>query len=286
MLNLNTSKNYFENIKTIYQFYRQIISNEKLSFQGEPLNGLQLMGMLETRVLDFENVIISSVNENIIPSGSSQNSFIPFDIKVEFGLPTYKEKDAVYTYHFYRLLQRAKRVYLLYNTQSDGLNSGEMSRFLYQLKFQQQTAHQIQEKQLVFNYKTPSSFDFYIQKTENIQKRLRAIAEKGFSPSSLSLYMRNPLEFYYQRVLKIREKTTMESTINPMDKGNLVHEVVEQLYLPYLNKTLTAADFQQMKRYTKRKLSYLNSKRPSLQWTGLFLSTIYTATDCVIQCQI
>jgi len=96
LINLNKTKKYFQNIKTIYQFYKRIIANEKMSFQGEPLNGLQLMGMLETRVLDFENVIITSVNENIIPSSATQNSFIPFDVKVQFGLPTYREKDAIY----------------------------------------------------------------------------------------------------------------------------------------------------------------------------------------------
>ena len=133
LINLNKTKKYFQNIKTIYQFYKRIIANEKLSFQGEPLNGLQLMGMLETRVLDFENVIITSVNENIIPSSATQNSFIPFDVKVQFGLPTYREKDAIYSYHFFRLLQRAKNVYLLYNTENDTFGGGEKSRFISQL---------------------------------------------------------------------------------------------------------------------------------------------------------
>ena len=134
LINLNKTKKYFQNIKTIYQFYKRIIANEKLSFQGEPLNGLQLMGMLETRVLDFENVIITSVNENIIPSSATQNSFIPFDVKVQFGLPTYREKDAIYSYHFFRLLQRAKNVYLLYNTENDTFGGGEKSRFISQLE--------------------------------------------------------------------------------------------------------------------------------------------------------
>jgi hypothetical protein len=205
------------------------------------------MGLLETRLLDFDNLVITNLNEGILPSGKKNQSFLPFDLKKKFNLPTFLENDAIYTYHFYRLLQRAKRVYLLHNTQSDGLNSGEMSRFLYQLKYQQQPAHQIEEKQLVLNYHIPPSTDHMIEKTQNIQQRLRAIAEKGFSPSSLSLYLRNPMEFYYQRVLKIREKTTMESTINHMDKGNLVHEVVEQLYLPYQNQLLRVEDFEQMK---------------------------------------
>lgn len=238
---------FVENLPLLLLVFRALVKGEKIDFLGEPLEGIQFMGLLETRLLDFENLVITNLNEGILPSGKKNHSFLPFDLKKKFNLPTFLENDAIYTYHFYRLLQRAKRVYLLYNTQSDGLNSGEMSRFLYQLKYQRQPAHQVEEKHLVLNYRTPNDSDHFIEKTENIQQQLRAIAEKGFSPSSLSLYLRNPLEFYYQRVLKIKEKNTMESTINHMDKGNLVHEVVEQLYLPYQDQILTPADFKQMK---------------------------------------
>ena len=123
------------------------------------------MGMLESRVLDFETVIITSVNEGILPAGKSNNSFIPFDVKLENGLPTYKEKDAVYTYHFYKLLQRAKNIYILYNTEPDVLNGGEKSRFITQLEIE--SKHDINnyivapkvtkiEKQLNTITKTPS----------------------------------------------------------------------------------------------------------------------------------
>jgi ATP-dependent helicase/nuclease subunit B len=239
---------FIESIPVLLVVFRTIVKGEKIDFLGEPLEGIQFMGLLESRLLDFENLVITNLNEGILPSGKKNHSFLPFDLKKKFNLPTFLENDAIYTYHFYRLLQRAKRIYLLYNTQSDGFNSGEMSRFLYQLKYQSLPNHQIKEKQLVLNYRTPISADHFIKKTENTQKRLRIIAEKGFSPSSLSLYLRNPLDFYYQRVLKIKEKNTMESTINPMDKGNLVHQVVEQLYLPYKNQILTTADFEQMKK--------------------------------------
>lgn len=238
---------FIESLPLLALVFKELIKDEKIDFLGEPLEGIQFMGLLETRLLDFDNLVITNLNEGILPAGKKNNSFLPFDLKKKFNLPTFLENDAIYTYHFYRLLQRAKRVYLLYNTQSDGLNSGEMSRFLYQLKYQEQPAHQIQEKQLVLDYHTPVAAVRKIKKTENIQLRLRTIAENGFSPSSLSLYLRNPLEFYYQRVLGIKVKDTMESTINDMDKGNLVHEVVEQLYLPFQNKTLKEADFEQMK---------------------------------------
>ena len=109
---LNSKNNYIKDIKTLHQLFKQLIKTEKLSFQGEPLSGLQLMGMLETRVLDFENVILTSANEGILPMGKSDNSFIPFDVKKDprINLPTYQERDAIFAYHFFRLIQRAKNV--------------------------------------------------------------------------------------------------------------------------------------------------------------------------------
>ena len=112
-------------LKTLRGILNQIVRGTTLPFYGEPLMGLQVMGMLETRTLDFENVILLSCNEDILPSGKSVNSFIPFELKRYFGLPTYSDKDAIFAYHFYRLLQRATNIYLLYNTESDALGSGE-----------------------------------------------------------------------------------------------------------------------------------------------------------------
>lgn len=252
---------YVEDLSLLVLVFRALIKGEKIDFLGEPLEGIQFMGLLETRLLDFDNLVITNLNEGIFPAGKKNNSFLPFDLKKKFNLPTFLENDAIYTYHFYRLLQRAKRIYLLYNTQSDGLNSGERSRFLYQLKFQEQPKHQIEEKQLVLDYHTPAAPVREIKKTDNIQNRLREIAQKGFSPSSLSLYLRDPMEFYYQRVLGIKEKTTMESTINHMDKGNLVHEVIEQLYLPYKNQLLELTDFDEMR---KRLLPLMEERYESI----------------------
>ena len=132
--NLNGSYSHIKSIKTLKSIYKQLIATEKLSFQGEPLSGLQLMGMLETRVLDFETVILTSMNEGILPAGKSENSFIPFDVKQQYNLPTYQEKDAIFAYHFYRLIQRSNDVYLFYNTETDAYGAGEKSRFLTQLE--------------------------------------------------------------------------------------------------------------------------------------------------------
>ena len=124
---------FVDDLKSLHSLFKELLSAETVDFKGEPLEGLQIMGMLESRNLDFETVIITSVNEGILPSGKTNNSFIPYDLKKEFNLPTYKEKDAVYTYHFYRLLQRAKNIFILYNTEPDVLEGGEKSRFVSQL---------------------------------------------------------------------------------------------------------------------------------------------------------
>lgn len=118
--------------KTLYAIYKQTSDLIEISFQGEPLDGLQIMGVLESRVLDFKNVIITSVNEGKLPAGKSQNTFLPYDLRMHHKLPTFKEKDAIYTYHFYHLLQRAENVYLIYNSDSDGFDGGEKSRFITQ----------------------------------------------------------------------------------------------------------------------------------------------------------
>lgn len=234
--NLNSSRSYFRNIKTLFQFYRRIIANEKLSFQGEPLNGLQLMGMLETRVLDFENVIITSVNENVIPSNNTQNSFIPFDIKVEFGLPTYREKDAIYSYHFFRLLQRAKNIYLIYNTENDSFGSGEKSRFIAQLELMRTD---IVSKLIAPKVITEKKEPLEVAKNKLVLERLEELAKKGISPSTITNYLYNPIAFYKQKILRINELDLVEETIAANTMGTVVHDTLEALYKPYINQFLT-----------------------------------------------
>ena len=131
----------------MHSLYREIVKNEKIPFSGEPLKGLQIMGVLESRVLDFETVIISSLNEGIFPVGNNPSTFIPFDVRIQHKLPIYKDKDAIYSYHFYRLIQRAKHIYLLYNTEPEIINGGEISRFIRQLEIEK--IHKVDHKILV-----------------------------------------------------------------------------------------------------------------------------------------
>ncbi|MFK7750621.1 MAG: PD-(D/E)XK nuclease family protein [Kordia sp.] len=243
---LTKQHNYITDIKSLLALYKEIISTETLDFKGEPLQGLQLMGMLETRVLDFKTIILSSVNEGILPSGKSNNSFIPFDLKKQFNLPTYKEKDAIYTYHFYRLLHRAENVYLLYNTEADGLNGGERSRFLMQLETYNMPNHTLTKNVVVS--KVPK-IEYQLQevlKEESMLKRIKDIANKGFSPSALTSYIRNPIDFYYQKILGINEYEAVEETVAANTLGTVVHDTLELLYKPFEGKIVTTEDIKAM----------------------------------------
>lgn len=244
MISYFTEHQKIDDIKTLHAIYKQVIEVAEVSFEGEPLNGLQIMGVLESRVLDFETVIITSVNEGKFPAGKSNNSFIPYDVKRELGLPTFKEKDAIYTYHFYHLLQRAKNIYLIYNSDSDGFDSGEKSRFITQLEVEKQPNHN-----LTFQYYNPdvpniAHQPIIIPKTESVLDRLREIAENGFSPSSLTTYIRNPILFYFQRVLRISETDEVEENIAVNTLGTIIHGALEELYRPFIGRILTKTDIE------------------------------------------
>ncbi len=242
---INQIKNYFlispevSTIHNLYAIYKQVVDSAQVSFEGEPLAGLQIMGLLESRTLDFENVIITSVNEGKIPFGKSNNSFIPYDVKREYGLPTYRDRDAIYTYHFYRLLSRAKNIYLIYNTEDEGLDAGEKSRFITQLKIEKKPNHFISDQILNAVLPSVAHQPIRVEKSDKITEVLKAIATKGFSPSSLSAYIRNPMDFYYQRILKIYENKQVEETIEANTLGNVIHNTLEALYRPHIGGLLS-----------------------------------------------
>jgi hypothetical protein len=242
---LNKLSHYFKqytaanSLSTLHSVYKQVIDLAEVSFEGEPLQGLQIMGVLESRVLDFETVIILSVNEGKFPAGKSNNYFIPYDVKRELGLPTFKEKDAIYAYHFYHILQRAKQVFLLYNTESDGLDAGEMSRFITQMDVERPDSHVFTKE--IHNPIVPNTVAALqvIPKSESVMQRIHELATSGFSPSSLSSYIRNPILFYFQRILRIRETDEVEETIALNTLGTIIHESLCELYTPFVGMLLT-----------------------------------------------
>ncbi|MDG1384830.1 MAG: PD-(D/E)XK nuclease family protein [Flavobacteriaceae bacterium] len=235
---LNNRYNHITSVKVLQSFYKELLSLETLDFKGQPLKGLQIMGMLESRVLDFETVIVVSLNEGVLPAGKTNNSFIPFDVKIENGLPTYKEKDAVYTYHFYRLLQRAKNAHIIYNTEPDVLSGGERSRFITQLEFE--AHHTLNHKIIIPETPQVAPQLLTVKKSPEIISKLKMVAAKGFSPSSLSQYIRNPIDFYNQKILGVKVESNLEETIAANTFGSIIHNTLDAFYTPFKGHVLTA----------------------------------------------
>lgn len=249
--NLQDKYGFIQELKTLHHLFQQSAKIEHLSFFGEPLTGLQLMGMLETRNLDFEHVILLSANEGFMPTGKSDHSFIPFDIRRETGLPTYMDKDAVFAYHFYRLTQRCKSLTLIYNTETDALNSGEKSRFITQLENELKLKYpkeiNFNEEILSHQLKKVEPKELSIIKDKFIKEKLKEIAtDKGLSPSSLNTYKNCPLQFYYEKILNIKEPVVMEETIEAKTLGTIIHRALEDFYRPYLSRKINTEDLKSM----------------------------------------
>ncbi len=242
---------YIENISTLHDIFNQIVQALSIPFYGEPLKGLQIMGMLETRTLDFETLIMLSVNEDFIPQGKNRNSFIPFAIKQAFGLPTYRERNAVYAYHFYRLLQRAQTIYLLYNTQPGDLGGGDKSRFISQIQYELSRYNpniSIQEKIVTVPPKTEKiDNSIAIAKSADIIEILNKIAGSGFSASALNTYRNCSLQFYFQYIAGISEPDDAEETIEASTLGTVIHKVLQQLYIPFKGNRISSEGFNSMK---------------------------------------
>lgn len=226
-------------VSTLKSLLRQVVNQSKVPFEGVPLEGLQIMGLLETRTLDFENIILTGANEGILPAAKSQNTFIPIDIKKEFDLQTYTDRDAIYAYHFYRMIQRAKNVFILYDTEPGELGTGEKSRFVSQLLHEMPVYNpkiSIDEaiETLPLKEIVPGK-PISINKTPEIIQQLKILATKGFSPTTLTRYINCPLMFYFEKIAGLMEPETLEETIEANTLGTVAHDVLEKLYSPYKN---------------------------------------------------
>ncbi|PWW29067.1 PD-(D/E)XK nuclease family protein [Chryseobacterium sp. AG844] len=228
-------------METLEILINQHINSESIDFQGEPLRGLQIMGLLETRLLNFENVILLSVNEGKLPLGNSQNTYIPFDIRRFFDLHTFLENDSIYAYHFYRLIQDAKNVHLLYNALSSGVNTGEKSRFITQIEME--SSHDI-EHVIIENSSEPiATKPIEISKTPIVQERLQKWKEK-VSASHLTSYLYNPIDFYLSKILNTSETDEIEEELSIKNYGNLVHYSLQEVYEVLKGKVLKENDLR------------------------------------------
>ncbi|HCC93878.1 MAG TPA: hypothetical protein DEQ26_06055 [Flavobacteriaceae bacterium] len=254
LLSVDDIKDY----RTLFLLYNKIVSSETISFIGEPLKGLQLMGLFETRLLNFDNIIMTSVNDEILPLGRQNNTFIPYDIRKQMKLNTFTENDSIYAYHFYRLIQRAKNAYFVYDTEADGMGSGEKSRFLAQIKFE--SNHEVKETFAAPSFVTKPLKEIIVPKTDETMAKLQNWAEYGISPSSLSTYLCNPLDFYEQRVFNVNEVEEAEEIVSARTLGNIVHGALEDLYTPYIGHILHENDFKNIEKIKDKTLQEHFSK--------------------------
>jgi hypothetical protein len=233
-------------LSTFWNLIREIMGTASVPFVGEPLQGLQIMGLLETRTLDFKNVYILSVNEGVLPKGKSQNSFIPNDVRKAHGMKTWAHEDSIYAYTFYRLLQRAEKVRIFYNTINDPFGKGEKSRFLGQLLHEHaekypnsKLGHQIVSVKPVFDPETAISVD----KDEEIIRKLKGLT---FSPTGLQTYADCSLKFYFQKLCGLKEQKELLETADAAVMGSVIHQVLSRLYQPLRGKAVTEIDLKGM----------------------------------------
>ncbi|KFC22780.1 PD-(D/E)XK nuclease family protein [Epilithonimonas lactis] len=223
-------------IETLEVLINQLVNTESIDFVGEPLAGFQIMGLLETRLLNFKNIILLSVNEGKLPLGNTQNTYIPFDVRKNFGLNTFLENDSIYAYHFYRLIQNSENVHLLYNALSSGVNTGEKSRFITQLEME--SPHNI-EHIIIENTSEPISQELMkIEKNEAVMQLLNEWKNR-VSASHLVTYLYNPIDFYLNQILKTRETNEIEEELSQRNYGNLVHYALQFLHEPIKGKILS-----------------------------------------------
>jgi RecB family exonuclease len=231
------------NISTFKHFLFELLAGISVPFTGEPISAVQLMGMMETRAIDFEKVIILSCNEGIFPQGKVVDSIIPFDVRRTFKMPTYQDTDSLTAYRFYRLLQRANEITLIYSQTSGDIRSqsGERSRFITQILHELKNYPNIE----IIEETTPTvlpeiNYTEAVVKDETLIELIKKRLKDGRSPSALISYLTNPIEFFFQYILKIQEMTEVEESLNSRTFGILLHGTLETLFKPYLQQTITA----------------------------------------------
>jgi len=236
--------------KTYYRLLFQCTELISIPYSGEPLSGLQIMGPLETRAVDFKNVIMLSMSEGSFPSKNVSASFIPYNLRKGFGLPTYEYQDSIWAYHFYRSIYRAERIFLLYDSRTDGLQSGEESRYIKQLKYHYNVP--IAENIVSYDLGSIGTLpqDLCIRKDDSVVKELEDLFIRGngnFSASSLNCYIDCPVKFYYKYVKKFKEPDEVVEELDSGLFGTIFHDVMENIYKPFRGKIVKVEDIHSIR---------------------------------------
>lgn len=221
------------NVNTFFFLISRVLSSASIAFEGEPMKGLQIMGMLETRCLDFENLIILSMNERVFPRKHYSRSFIPNSLRRAFRMATVEFQDCMYAYYFYRMISRAKNIYLLYDARDQAMGSGEPSRYIEQLKVLYQQA-EVTHDIISFNISVPKKISISIPKNKRIMEQLNKYRtpESGYflSASAINMYINCPLSFYFEKVEKLRIEDEVSEFMDASMIGTIVHSVMQQIY--------------------------------------------------------
>lgn len=228
--------------ETLGKLIQQVSAGINIPFVGEPLDGLQVMGVLESRGLDFENLIITSFNEGVFPKKTSQNSFIPYNLRKGFGLPTFEIHDAITSYNFYRLIHRAKQIHFVYDARTEGVQSGEVSRFIHQLNYHY--GLNIEVESVNYDISFGETKPIIVKKTPEVLSKLsRFLSDdenrKYLSASSIKSYIDCPLQFYLTRIERLDESDEVKETIEDSMFGTLFHAIMEFVYKPMSGRVIT-----------------------------------------------
>jgi RecB family exonuclease len=266
----STLKDYRQivTLDTFWKLFKQVLQEQRLDFIGEPVRGLQLMGFLETRVLDFKNIILLAVNEGVIPASKSNATFIPFNLRRAFNMPTNSDHDAAAAYNFYHLLQRSQNIYLLYNTEINVMGDQEKSRFILQIENELLPQNpnisylsKIVMPPLKNNPKVVTTGKIVIPKTPDIidilsQYQVSDTTEpdedtnnKRIFPTALLTYINCPVEFYWRYVAQLKDVGNIDDLVEDIDNrlfGNILHRTIELLYKPFNQYPITAAFIQKL----------------------------------------
>ena len=229
--------------EAVLQILRMQTMQSTIPYTGEPLDGLQVMGVLETRALEFDNLIITGFNDDLYPGRAHNNSFIPYILRRGFDLPTPERQDAIFAYNFYRMLSYAKHVWLITNAVADEQHSGEVSRYFYQLQWQYGV--EIEQVNVVNALSTPAPKITEIPKDAKVLALLSQRQKRGFSASALNTYLSCPKKFFYRYVQGLHEpKQDEDITASDATIGTVMHAVMQTLYMPYIQRVVTANDIQ------------------------------------------
>lgn len=238
-------------VSTWTRILERLLNEQSVPFSGEPLSGIQVMGILESRALDFRNIIMLSVNEGVLPSLTSSSSFIPFSLREAFGLPSINHQESVFAYHFFRLLHRAENVTFLYNSNSEGLKSGEISRFLLQMKYLDSDKPVMQD--LSFRIRKQNPVPEVVERKDEHNKRLVERfsgkvngRDRYISPSAINTWLNCRMKFYYRYVCGLEEKKKIQEEIDPATLGSILHSAIKTLYEKYRSKVLNGSEINSL----------------------------------------